>query len=41
VGVDNLLNREPPLDEYEEGYNTGLVGRPAGRFGFIALRRSL
>lgn len=41
VGLENLFNRAPSLDEFATGYDTGLVGRPAGRFGFVALRKSL
>ncbi len=41
LGLENLLDRAPSLDEFPTGYNTGLVGRPAGRFGFVTLRKSL
>lgn len=41
VGIDNLFDRDPPLDPFPNGYNGALIGRPAGRYGFIALRREL
>jgi hypothetical protein len=38
--LENILNKEPPLDYAGVGYNQGLVGRPGGRFGYVAVRRS-
>ncbi len=42
IGVDNLLDREPPADRGGSGagYDQGFVGRPAGRFGSLLLRQS-
>jgi outer membrane receptor protein involved in Fe transport len=40
LGLDNLLDRDPPLDNSSVGYNQGLVGRPGGRFGYLSVRRS-
>lgn len=40
LGIDNLLDREPPVDG-SGGANPTLVARPAGRFAFVALKRSL
>jgi outer membrane receptor protein involved in Fe transport len=40
LGLENILNKEPPLDYAGVGYNQGLVGRPGGRFGYVAVRRS-
>ncbi len=40
LGIDNLLDREPPLDNSNVGYNQGLIGRPGGRFGYVSVRRS-
>ena len=40
LGLENILNKEPPLDYTGVGYNQGLVGRPGGRFGYVAVRRS-
>jgi outer membrane receptor protein involved in Fe transport len=42
LGVDNILNRQPPIDFSggAVGYNQSLVGRPGGRFGFMAVRKS-
>ena len=40
LGLENILNKEPPLDYTGVGYNQGLVGRPGGRFGYAAVRRS-
>jgi outer membrane receptor protein involved in Fe transport len=41
LGVENLLDRDPPLAPTVTGYNQSLVGRPGGRFAFLTLRRSL
>ena len=41
IGLENLLDRDPPLTPTNTGYNQGLVGRPGGRFAFITVRRSL
>ncbi|MBI5771493.1 MAG: TonB-dependent receptor [Verrucomicrobia bacterium] len=41
VGVENLLDQDPPLAQTTTGYNPGWVGRPGGRFVFVSLRRSL
>lgn len=41
LGMDNLFDRAPPTDAFIEGYNQGLIARPAGRFGFVALRKTL
>ena len=40
-GIDNLLDREPPIDYVNVGYDQSLVGRPGGRFWFMQLRKSL
>jgi iron complex outermembrane receptor protein len=41
LGLDNLLDRAPPLDNYTVGYNQGLIGRPGGRFGYLSVRKAL
>ncbi|MBI5768503.1 MAG: TonB-dependent receptor [Verrucomicrobia bacterium] len=41
LGLENLLDRDPPLDNTNVGYNQGLVGRPGGRFGYLSVRKSL
>lgn len=41
LGIDNLFDRDPPLDTFTNGYNQTLISRPAGRFGFIAVKRKL
>ncbi len=41
VGVDNALNREPSLYRSSVGYDQSFVGRPQGRFFFVAVRKSL
>lgn len=41
VGVDNLLDREPSLYRSTVGYDQSFVGRPQGRFFFLALRKTL
>ena len=41
VGIDNALGKEPPLYRSSVGYDQSFVGRPQGRFVFIALRKSL
>ena len=40
LGLENLFDREPPLVPLANGYNQGFVGRPGGRFGFAAVKRS-
>jgi hypothetical protein len=39
-GLDNMFDRQPPLDNSSVGYNQGLVGRPGGRFAYLSARRS-
>ncbi len=39
-GLENILDRDPPLDNTSVGYNQGLVGRPGGRFGYLSLRKA-
>ncbi len=39
-GLENILDRDPPLDNTSVGYNQGLVGRPGGRFGYLSVRRA-
>jgi hypothetical protein len=41
LGLDNLFDRAPPLDNTSVGYNQGLVGRPGGTFGYLSVRKSL
>lgn len=41
LGLENILDREPPLDNTSVGYNQGLIGRPGGRFGYLSVRKSL
>ncbi|MSU49439.1 MAG: hypothetical protein EXS37_10200 [Opitutus sp.] len=41
LGLENILDRAPPLDNSTVGYNQGLVGRPGGRFGYLSVRKSL
>ena len=38
--LENILDRDPPLDNSNVGYNQGLVGRPGGRFGYMSVRKS-
>ena len=40
LGLENILDRDPPLDNPNVGYNQGLVGRPGGRFGYLSERRA-
>ncbi len=40
LGLENILDREPPLDNFNAGYHQGLVGRPGGRFGYLSVRRA-
>ncbi len=40
LGLDNMFDRQPPLDNSNVGYNQGLVGRPGGRFAYLSARRS-
>ncbi len=39
IGMDNILDQDPPLYYDGTGYDQSLVGRPQGRFGYIALKR--
>ena len=41
IGVDNALGKAPPLHRNSVGYDQSFIGRPQGRFFFIALRKSL
>jgi outer membrane receptor protein involved in Fe transport len=41
LGLENILDRDPPLDNSSVGYNQGLIGRPGGRFGYLSVRKSL
>ncbi len=41
LGLENILDRAPPLDNFAVGYNQGLVGRPGGRFAYLSVRKSL
>jgi outer membrane receptor protein involved in Fe transport len=40
VGVDNLLDKEPPLYYNGVGYDQSQVARPVGRFCFAAVRKT-
>ena len=40
LGVDNLLDKEPPLFPDGVGYQQGFVGRPAGRFWSVGMRKA-
>jgi hypothetical protein len=40
VGIENLLDREPPPDLTGAFYNQGFINRPAGRFVQVSLRRA-
>jgi outer membrane receptor protein involved in Fe transport len=40
VGIENLLDREPPPDLTGAFYNQGFINRPAGRFVHVSLRRA-
>jgi outer membrane receptor protein involved in Fe transport len=40
LGVDNLLDKQPPLFPDGVGYQQGFVGRPAGRYFSIGLRKT-
>jgi outer membrane receptor protein involved in Fe transport len=40
VGVDNALDKEPPLYYDGIGYESGFVSRPAGRFFYISVRKT-
>ena len=40
VGIENLLDRDPPPDLTGAFYNQGFVNRPAGRFGFVSVRQT-
>lgn len=39
LGLDNVLDQDPPLYYDGVGYDQSLVGRPQGRFAYIALKR--
>lgn len=39
LGVDNALDRDPPLVFSPYGYRPGNVRRPAGRFFYVSLKR--
>lgn len=41
LGLENIFDRDPPLDNFTVGYNQGLIGRPGGRFGYVSVRKSL
>jgi hypothetical protein len=41
LGLENLLDRDPPLTNATVGYNQGLIGRPGGRFGYLSVRKAL
>ncbi len=41
LGLENILDRDPPLDNFNVGYNQGLIGRPGGRFGYLSVRKAL
>jgi iron complex outermembrane receptor protein len=41
VGVDNALDKQPPLHRSTVGYDQLFVGRPQGRFFFLAVRKTL
>jgi outer membrane receptor protein involved in Fe transport len=40
VGLDNVLDREPPLYADSVGYDQNFISRPVGRFWHIGLRRA-
>ncbi len=40
VGVDNLLDKSPPLYNNAVGYDQSLISRPSGRFFSIGLRKT-
>lgn len=40
LGVDNLLDRDPPLAYHRTGYHAGNALRPAGRVVYAQLKRS-
>lgn len=40
LGVDNLLDKDPPLWYDGVGYDQSMVGRPQGRFLYVAMRKS-
>jgi outer membrane receptor protein involved in Fe transport len=39
-GVDNLLDKEPPLYYNAVGYDQSFIGRPVGRFFSVGLRKT-
>ncbi len=40
LGLENILDRDPPLENSTVGYNQSLVGRPGGRFGYMSVRKA-
>jgi iron complex outermembrane receptor protein len=40
IGMENLLDRETPPEANGSFYNQGLIGRPAGRFVHVSVRRA-
>lgn len=40
IGVDNLLDRDPPLYYLATGYDNRMVGRPAGRYWYTAVKKT-
>lgn len=40
IGVDNVFDAKPPLHDSEVGYDQRFIGRPAGRFLFVGLKRA-
>jgi len=40
VGVDNLLDKQPPLYYNAVGYDQSQIARPAGRFVYVALKKT-
>ncbi len=43
LGLDNVFDRDPPLyaNSTSIGYDQRFIGRPAGRFWFVGLKRTL
>jgi iron complex outermembrane receptor protein len=40
LGIENLMDREPPPEGNGSFYNQGFIGRPAGRFVHVSVRRA-
>lgn len=40
IGMENILDRDPPPDLTGSFYNQGFVSRPAGRFAHVSVRRT-